>query len=82
MTQTFGHSEDNMTVGDVKHSFRQSVSTLHVVEVTTGRAETGLAGKRNPAQLIAAVTAIQDTILWVTTVEDFSDFGNDDRSKL
>ena len=82
MSQRFRNSKDNMTVRDVKHSFSESVGTLHIVKISAGRAETGLTGKRNPAHLIAAVTAIHGAILRVFAVEDFSDFGNDDRSKL
>lgn len=71
-----------MTMRNIKHVFSKSVGTLHVVEVTAGRTETGLAGERNPADMIAAVTAVHGTVLWVSTVEDLSDFGNDDRTKM
>jgi hypothetical protein len=55
---------------------------LHIVEVSTRRAETGLAGEWNPTDLIAAVTTVHDTVLRIPAVEYFSDFGNYDRPKM
>ena len=48
----------NVAVRNVKHAFGEGVCPLHVVEISAGRAETGFAGKWNPAELIAVITGI------------------------
>ncbi len=82
MAKDIWNCEDNMAVRNVEHAFGEGVSTLHVVEVSTGRAETGLAGEWNPTDLIAAVTAVHSAVFRIPAVEYFFDFGNDNGSKM
>ena len=39
MTEDIWNREDNMAMGDVKHTFSKRIGTLHVVEVSAGRTE-------------------------------------------
>ena len=82
MSENIRNCEDNMAMGNVKHAFSKCIGALHVIEVAAGWTETGLAGEGHPADLIATVTTIHGAILRIPAVEHFSDFGNDDRSKV
>ena len=66
---------------NVKHSFSEGVSALHIVEVAAGRTESGFTGKRNPADLIAAIAGIHGSVFLISAVEDLLDFGDDDGPK-
>ena len=82
MEKDIWNCEDNMAVWNIEHTFSEGICPLHIVEVSTRRAETGLAGEWNPTDLIAAVTTVHDTVLRIPAVEYFSDFGNYDRPKM
>ena len=82
MTEDVWNCEDNMAVWNVKHTFGKSICTLHIVKVSTGRAEAGLACKWYKTDLIAAVTAVHGSVLRIPAVEYLFDFGNDDRAKV
>ena len=70
--------KDYMAMGDVKHTFSKRIGALHVIEVAAGGTEC----ERDPADLIATVTAIHGAVLWISAVEDFFDFVNDDRPQM
>ena len=57
-----------------RYTFSKRVGTLHVVEVSAGRTETGFAGERNPAELTASVTDIHGSVFRVSAVQNFIDF--------
>ena len=82
MAKRFGYSKNNVMVRDIEHSLGQGIGALHVIKVSAGRTETGLTGKRNPANLIATITVVHDAILWVLTVENFFDFRDDNRTEI
>jgi len=67
-----------MAMWNVEHSFGKGISTLHIVEVATGRTESGFTGKRDPADVIAAIAGIHGSVFRISAVEDLSDFGDDD----
>ena len=81
MTKNIRNCENNVAVRNVKHAFSKGICPLHVVEVSTGRAETGLAGKWNPAELITAIAGIHGSVLRISTVEDFPDFRENNRAE-
>ena len=70
-----------MAMWDFKHSFGKSIGTMHVIEITAGRTETGITGKRTPAEMIAMIAGIHGSVFRISAVENFLDFRDNNRAK-